>query len=302
MPNAIQSDRIDLSKIQLLGLFGGRDAPRVLLCGGDDTILMAQVDERTPMGVVVAITDGYVFLHENRTALRLTIPSQATLPFAQRLPNAAPMKTALITGASRGLGAALAEALAPTHHIIAVGRTTGALENLDDRIKAKGGDATLAPMDITVDPAMQQLCRSIYDRWGKLDLWVHTAVHTAPLTPASHINPKDFNKSVDINISATSRLISYVTPLLGESGTAVFFDDPRGGEQFFGSYGTTKTAQIALARSWAAETAKTGPNVCILTPNPMPTSTRARFYPGEDRAFLAGVHDEAARLLPEILS
>lgn len=212
------------------------------------------------------------------------------------------MKTALITGASRGLGAALAVSLAPTHHIIAVGRTTGALEDLDDRIKALGGDATLAPMDITIDPAMQQLCRSIHDRWGHLDLWVHTAVHAAPLTPASHINPKDFSKSVDINITATSRLINYVAPLLSAQGKAVFFDDPRGSEPFFGSYGTTKSAQMALAHSWAAETAKTGPYVRILNPAPMPTATRARFYPGEDKSALASPQTEAARLLPEILA
>jgi NAD(P)-dependent dehydrogenase (short-subunit alcohol dehydrogenase family) len=212
------------------------------------------------------------------------------------------MKTALITGASRGLGAALALALAPTHHIIAVGRTTGALEELDDRIKAAGGQSTLAPMDITTDAAMQQLCRSIYDRWGSLDLWVHTAIHAAPLAPAAHISRKDFDKSVAINIAATSLLISYVTPLLGEKGRAVFFDDPQGGTPFFGSYGTTKGAQIALARSWQAETGKTGPDVRILMPNPMPTATRARFYPGEDRATLTDIHTEAARLLPVILS
>ncbi|MCF2903465.1 SDR family oxidoreductase [Octadecabacter sp. CECT 8868] len=210
------------------------------------------------------------------------------------------MKTALITGASRGLGAALAEALAPTHHIIAVGRTTGALEDLDDRIKAAGGDATLAPMDITIDAAMQQLCRSIHDRWGGVDLWLHTAIHAAPLTPAHHINPKDFTKSTEINITATSRLISYVAPLLGADGKAVFFDDPREGAAFFGSYGATKAAQIALAKSWAIETAKTGPNVQIVTPNPMPTATRARFFPGEDRDPLADIHSEAARLLPLI--
>ncbi|MBU2993778.1 SDR family NAD(P)-dependent oxidoreductase [Octadecabacter sp. 1_MG-2023] len=210
------------------------------------------------------------------------------------------MKTALITGASRGLGAALAEALAPTHHIIAVGRTTGALEDLDDRIKAAGGDATLAPMDITVDAAMQQLCRSIHDRWGGVDMWLHTAIHAAPLTPAHHINPKDFTKSTDINITATSRLISYVAPLLGADGKAVFFDDPREGAAFFGSYGASKAAQIALAKSWAIETAKTGPNVQIVTPNPMPTATRARFFPGEDRDPLADIHSEAARLLPLI--
>ncbi len=207
------------------------------------------------------------------------------------------MRTALITGASRGLGAAMAVALAPTHHIVAVGKTTGALEEIDDLIKAAGGQATLAPMDITVDGAMQQLCRSIFDRWGKLDLWVHTAIHAAPLAPAGHIGPKDLAKSMAINVEATARLIGYVGPLLGADGHAVFTDDPRGGAQFFGAYGASKAAQIALARSWAAESVKTGPNVHIVTPNPMPTATRARFYPGEDRAPLAAPADEAARLL-----
>ncbi|PJI91483.1 NADP-dependent 3-hydroxy acid dehydrogenase YdfG [Yoonia maricola] len=211
-------------------------------------------------------------------------------------------KTALITGASRGLGAALAAALAPTHHIIAVGKTVGALEELDDTIQAAGGQATLAPMDIAVDEAMQQLCRGIYDRWGSLDLWLHTAIHAAPLAPAGHIGPKDLAKSMTINIEATSRLIAYVSPLLCQTGQAVFFDDPRGGDQFFGAYGATKAAQIALARSWAAETAKTGPKVQILTPAPMPTATRARFYPGEDRTALADPATEAARLLPMVLA
>ena len=211
-------------------------------------------------------------------------------------------KTALITGASRGLGAALAKAMAPTHHVIAVGKTVGALEELDDAIQAQGGQATLAPMDISVDEAMQQLCRGIFDRWGSLDLWLHTAVHAAPLAPAGHIGPKDLAKSISINIEATSRLISYVSPLLGQTGQAVFFDDPRGGSQFFGAYGATKAAQIALARSWQAESAKTGPTVKILIPAPMPTATRARFYPGEDRSALTEPKVEAARLLPLILS
>lgn len=208
---------------------------------------------------------------------------------------------ALITGASRGLGAALAKALAPTHHIIAVGKTVGALEELDDAIQGLGGQATLAPMDITVDAAMQQLCRGIFDRWGKLDLWLHTAIHAAPLAPAGHIGPKDLAKSITINIEATSRLIAYVGPLLGQTGQAVFFDDPRGGDPFFGAYGATKAAQIALARSWQAESQRTGPKVQILEPAPMPTATRARFYPGEDRSTLADPAAEAARLLPQIL-
>ena len=209
---------------------------------------------------------------------------------------------ALITGASRGLGAALAEALAPTHHIIAVAKTVGALEELDDRIKAAGGQATLAPMDITVEAAMQQLCRSIFDRWGKLDLWVHTAVHAGPLAPAGHLADKDFDKSMDTNVKATARLIAYAAPLLGESGRAIFFDDPHGGQAFFGHYGSSKAAQIALARSWQAESAKTGPRVRILTPEPMPTAVRARFFPGEVRDDLADPSDEAVRLLPQILA
>ncbi|XOY56265.1 MAG: SDR family NAD(P)-dependent oxidoreductase [Rhodobacterales bacterium] len=209
---------------------------------------------------------------------------------------------ALITGASRGLGAALARQLAPTHHIIAVAKTVGALEELDDAVQAAGGAATLAPMDITVDAAMQQLCRGIFDRWGKIDLWLHTAVHAAPLAPAGHIGPKDLTKSMAINVEATARLIAYVSPLLGQTGKAVFFDDPRGGQQFFGAYGATKAAQIALARSWQAESVKTGPLVQILTPAPMPTATRARFYPGEDRSTLTEPMAEAARLLPQILA
>ncbi|MBD3663526.1 SDR family NAD(P)-dependent oxidoreductase [Sulfitobacter aestuariivivens] len=209
-------------------------------------------------------------------------------------------KTALITGASRGLGAALAEALAPGHHVIAVGRTTGALEELDDRIKAKGGSATLAPMDITVPDAMATLCRGIHDRWGHLDLWVHTAIHAAPLAPAVHVDAKDMAKSVACNVTATGTLIAYVAPLLGQTGQAVFFDDPRQGEKFFGAYGSTKAAQIALARSWQQEALKTGPKVHVVTPHPMPTATRARFFPGEDRSTLHDIHAQAAAVLAQL--
>lgn len=206
-------------------------------------------------------------------------------------------KLALITGASRGLGAALAEALAPDHHIVAVARTTGALEELDDRIKAKGGSATLAPMDITDTGAMATLCRGIHDRWGKVDLWLHTAIHAAPLSPAVFVDPKDWNKSQAVNATATSVLIPYVAPLLGEHGQAVFFDDPKAGDKFHGAYGATKAAQMALARCWAAETVNTGPRITIVEPAPMPTALRARFHPGEDRDKLTQPADEAARIV-----
>ncbi len=208
-------------------------------------------------------------------------------------------RIALITGASRGLGAALAEALAPSHHIVAVARTTGALEELDDRIQATGGQATLAPMDITNPDAMAHLCRGIHDRWGHADLWLHTAIHAAPLAPAGHIDAKDWDKSASTNATATATLIRMVEPLLraAPQGRAVFFDDPRAGQKFFGSYGATKAAQMALARSWQAETERTGPRVDIVAPAPMPTAVRARFFPGEDRSALAAPRDEALRLL-----
>ena len=211
-------------------------------------------------------------------------------------------KIALVTGASRGLGAAMAEALARRGwHVVAVGRTVGALEELDDRVKAAGGSATLAPMDITVDDAMRTLCRGIHDRWGRLDLWVHTAVHAAPLAPTGMLDLKDWEKAVAANVRATGVLIPFVSGLLRQGGTALFLDDPRAGAKFFGAYGATKAAQIALARSWQAETVKTGPRVVIETPAPMPTATRARFFPGEDRGALADPRAEAERILSAVL-
>ena len=210
-------------------------------------------------------------------------------------------RLALITGASRGLGAALAVALAPTHHILAVARTTGALEELDDRIRAAGGQATLAPLDITNADAMAHLCRSVFDRWGRVDLWAHTACHAPPLAPAAYIDAKDWDKTFATLVTATARLIPMVAPLLtGPGATALFLDDPQAGLPNQGTYGAAKAAQIALAHSWALETARNGPRVVIATPGPMPTATRARFHPGEDRSGLAAPRDEAARLLADI--
>ncbi len=206
-------------------------------------------------------------------------------------------KIALITGASRGLGAALAEALAPDYHIIAIAKTSGALEELDDRIKAKGGSATLAPIDLTKADAVAGICRAIYDRWGKVDLVAHCAIHAAPLSPMAHAADKDLAKSLSNNVTATATLITMVAPLLGETGTAIFFDDPRAGKPFFGHYGATKAAQIAMARSWQAESAKIGPRVLIHQPDEMPTGTRARFFPGQASHDLSTPKAEAAKVL-----
>jgi NAD(P)-dependent dehydrogenase (short-subunit alcohol dehydrogenase family) len=215
-------------------------------------------------------------------------------------------RIALITGASRGLGAAMAEQLcARGWHVVAVARTVGGLEELDDRIKTLGlpgmGTATLAPMDVTNEDAMRHLCLSIHERWGGLGLWVHPAIHVAPLAPAGSLDIKDWDKSIATNVRATGSLIPMIEPLLrAHNGTAMFLDDTKGGEKFYGAYGATKAAQIALARSWANENEKIGPRVLIETPAPMPTATRARFFPGEDRTGLTHPRDEATRLLDKL--
>ena len=216
-----------------------------------------------------------------------------------------PPSIALVTGASRGLGFALAAALAARGwHVVAVARTVGGLEELDDLVQSRrqpgAGMVTLAPMDITDADAMRHLCRSVHDRWGHLTLWAHTAIHAAPLAPAGHIDARDWDKSLATNARATGVLIPMVEPLLlaaPDRGTALFFEDPRAGAKFFGAYGATKAAQLALVRSWAAESNRVGPRIVIAEPGPMPTATRARFFPGEDRTALTSLDAEAERIL-----
>ncbi|MFE3837499.1 SDR family NAD(P)-dependent oxidoreductase [Pseudogemmobacter sonorensis] len=219
-------------------------------------------------------------------------------------PTATPgARIALVTGASRGLGAGLAEQLALRGwHVVAVARTVGGLEDLDDRVKAAGlpggGGLTLAPMDITTEDAMRHLCRSIHDRWSGLGFWAHCAIHATALSPAPSLDMKDLDRSVAVNLRAAAFLVTMVEPLLRAGrGTAMFFDDPAPGSRYAAAYGISKAGQIAMARSWQAETRRLGPRVVIETPAPMPTALRARFHPGEDRAPLADPRAEAARLL-----
>ena len=204
---------------------------------------------------------------------------------------------ALVTGASRGLGAELAQILSSTHHVVAVSRTIGALEALDDRIKKCGGSSTLAQIDVTDENAVAQLCRSIFDRWGKVKIWAHTAIHAAPLGPVITIDSKDWEKSITNNVTALAKLIPMISPLLEEDSKAVFFEDNTIMKKFSSIYGATKAAQIHIVKTWQNECKSTGPKIYILQPNPIPTAVRARFYPGENKKELQSVNIEAKRLV-----
>jgi len=210
-------------------------------------------------------------------------------------------RIALVTGASRGFGAAAAEELAAQgYHIVALARTVGALEELDDRIQAAGGSTTLVPLDICDEEGLKRLCLSIHERWGKLDLWLHSAIFAGPLSPAGHVPLSDWDKTLAVNIRATQRLITMVDPLLkAGKGAAILPVDDKAGMKFFASYGAAKAAQKAIWDSWAAESVNTGPKVLTIAPKAMPTALRARFHPGEDRDALTPCRDEAARLLAE---
>jgi NAD(P)-dependent dehydrogenase (short-subunit alcohol dehydrogenase family) len=206
----------------------------------------------------------------------------------------------LVTGASRGLGRALAEeAGARGHHVIAVARTVGGLEELDDAVRAAGGQATLVPLDLTDDPALDRLGEAIATRWGRLDLWLHCAVHAAPLSPAPMIDARELGRSIDLNIRATARLIAVTDRVLrtADAGRAVLMDDDHAGESFFATYAATKAAARTLWQAWANETRKTSFRALLAHPPAMPTATRARFFPGERREALTHPKVVAPRLL-----
>lgn len=212
-------------------------------------------------------------------------------------------KTALVIGASRGLGYATALQLANRgYHIIALARTVGGLEELADAVEAKGQSTTLVPLDVTDEGGLQRLCLSIYERWGHLDLLVHCAVHAPMLTPMAELSEGDYDKTFAINARATARVIALTEPLLRVgNGTAIFMDDPHTGDAYFSAYAASKAAASSMVLSYQAETAKLKPRVILHTPNPMPTAPRARFHPGEDKSILAKPADEATRMLEAYL-
>jgi NAD(P)-dependent dehydrogenase (short-subunit alcohol dehydrogenase family) len=208
-------------------------------------------------------------------------------------------RVALVTGASRGLGHALARrAAARGFHVLALARTVGGLEELDDAIRADGGAATLVPLDLTDDPALGRLAEAVAARWGRLDLWLHCAVHAPPLSPAPYADAKDWDKAMALNARATQRLVAALDPLLraAPAGRAVLMDDLHDGEPFRAAYAASKAAARAVWTSWEAETRRGPLRVLRALPPPMPTALRARFFPGEDRGRLTPCDAVAERL------
>jgi NAD(P)-dependent dehydrogenase (short-subunit alcohol dehydrogenase family) len=206
------------------------------------------------------------------------------------VPAALPLadKVALVTGASRGIGRASALALAKAGaHVIAVARTQGGLEELDDDIrKATGQSATLVPLDLLEADGIDGLGLALYNRFHRLDILVHAAAVLGPLTPVSHLEPKHWDRVVAANLTAGYRLIRSMEPLLkaAPAGRAIFLTSgvatqPRA---FWGAYAATKAGLEALVRSWADENEHTALRAVILDPGKMRTRMRAEAYPGEE--------------------
>jgi NAD(P)-dependent dehydrogenase (short-subunit alcohol dehydrogenase family) len=197
-------------------------------------------------------------------------------------------KIALVTGATRGIGRACAVALAAAGaQVIAVGRTQGALEELDDEIGALGLQRpTLVPLDLTEGDTIDVLGAELFNRHGHLDVLVHAAGMLGGLWPVAHIDPKLWDRVVSTNLTAVYRLIRSTEPLLrrAEAGRALFLTSGRAvrPKAFWGSYAATKAALEALVRCWADEIEHTGVRAVLVDPNQMRTRMRAEAFPGED--------------------
>ncbi len=195
-------------------------------------------------------------------------------------------RIALVTGASRGIGAAVAKGLAAAGaHVILVARTTGALEAVDDEIRAGGGTATLLPMDLLKLDEIDQIGPAIAERFGKLDIFVGNAGMLGLLTPLTHAKAKDWQMVMDLNVNANFRLIRILDPLLQQSdaGRALFVTSGMGNQvtkAYWGMYATSKAALTAMVKTYAAEVENTNVQVNLVRPGNVETAMLAKAYPG----------------------
>ena len=212
-------------------------------------------------------------------------------------------RIALVTGASRGIGRAAALGFAEAGaHVVAVARTQGALEELDDEIRARGGDpATLVPLDLKDMEALDRLGAALHERWGKLDVLFGNAGILGDLTPLGHVDPKTWDTLMAVNVTANWRLIRSLDPLLraSDAGRAIFVSSGAAHKctAYWGPYSVSKAALEALARTYAAETLETPVRVMLVNPGPLRTRMRASAMPGEDPETLRTPDDLAPHIV-----
>lgn len=212
----------------------------------------------------------------------------------QRLKN----RIALITGASRGIGRAVALAYAREGaHVIAMARSAGALEELDDEINGLGGAVTLLRLNLTNGDKIDALGPTILERFGKLDILVGNAGVLGPLSPLGHVSEKDWNEVLNVNLSANWRLLRTLDPLLRKSdaGRAIFVTSgaARNCRAYWGPYSVSKAALEALVKTYAAEMSDTNVRANLVNPGVVATAMRAKAMPGEDPAILPKPEDLA---------
>ena len=212
-------------------------------------------------------------------------------------------KIALVTGASRGIGRAVALELAKAGaHVVATARTVGGLEELDDEIRKLGSAATLVPVDIKDFPALDRLGASLFERYRKLDVLVGNAGQLGSLTPVGHIEPKTWDDVMAVNLTANYRLIRSCDPLLraSEAGRAVFITSgvARNVRAYWGLYAASKAALDVLVKAYAGELGKTKVKANLFNPGPIRTRMRAKAMPGEDPMTLDTPEQVAEALLP----
>jgi NAD(P)-dependent dehydrogenase (short-subunit alcohol dehydrogenase family) len=211
-------------------------------------------------------------------------------------------RIALVTGASRGIGAATALALGKAGaHVVAVARTVGGLEELDDAIRSSGGSATLVPLDVTDFEGLGRLAGALDARYGRLDILVGNAAILGPSSPLDHITLKDWDEVMKLNVTANWQLICAMDALLrrSDAGRAVFVTSGavHNIHAYLGLYATSKAALEAVARTYAAETQRTAVRVNLFNPGPTRTRMRAQLMPGEDPMTLPPPEDVAAKIV-----
>lgn len=211
-------------------------------------------------------------------------------------------RVAVVTGASRGIGRAAALAYAAAGaHVIAVSRTQGALEELDDAIAGLGGTATLVPLDLKDGDALDRLGAAIFERWGRLDIFLGNGAVLGPVSPLGHVTPKVFEDVMAVNVTANWRLVRSLDPLLRQSdaGRAILMSSAASWKctAYWGPYAMSKSAVNALGLTYANETASTAVKVMLVNPGPLRTRMRAAAMPGEDPLTLRTPEDLAPHLV-----